>query len=342
MRPLLCGYKSYSALAEWSTTYGPALLCALGWRRGPCAATLYLIFRRLDWALLDEKVSAWAEEVLASTPARPGSLEAVACDGKALRGSRKHGARGTHLLWALSQRLGLTLGQVAVADKANEIGAIMDLLEQLILKGRVVTMDALLTQRAIAQKIVVAQGDYVMIAKDNQPGLVNTITALLATPPHVAAPLVQAQHTNRGHGRREERTLSVRAVQPGDCDWPGCAQVFRIERRVIRLKTGEVTTQTEVGLTSLTPQAGTPKQLLAVLRGHGHIENKSHWVRDVTFGEDRAQVRTGATPQVLATLRTTVIGLLRAAHFTNIAAAGRYFAARPLAALALLGVQLQN
>ncbi len=79
-----------------------------------------------------------------------------------------------------------------------------------------------------------------------------------------------------------------------------------------------------------------------MLRGHWHIENKSHWVRDVTFGEDRAQVRTGATPQVLATLRTTVIGLLRAAHFTNIAAAGRYFAARPLAALALLGVQLQN
>lgn len=79
---LLCGSKSDSAMAEWGTNYGPALRRALGWRRGPCAATLYLIFRRLDWAVLDAKVRAWAEEVLASTPARPGSLEAVACAGK--------------------------------------------------------------------------------------------------------------------------------------------------------------------------------------------------------------------------------------------------------------------
>jgi hypothetical protein len=121
---LLCGYKSYSAMAEWGTNYGPALWQALGWRRGPCAATLYLIFRRLDWAVLDAKVGAWAEEVLAQTPARPGSLEAVACDGKTVRGSRKHGAPGMHLLSALSHRLGLTLGQVAVDEKTNEIAVL--------------------------------------------------------------------------------------------------------------------------------------------------------------------------------------------------------------------------
>jgi hypothetical protein len=96
------------------------------------------------------------------------------------------------------------------------------------------------------------------------------------------------------------------------------------------------------GITSLSPERGTPEQLLALVRGHWQIENKLHWVRDVTFDEDRSQVRCGNIPQVIAALRNTTIGLLRWAGYSNIAAACRRFAAQPDLALSLIGIKLEN
>lgn len=240
----------------------------------------------------------------------------------------------------MSHRLGLTVAQEAVDDKTNEIGAIPAVLGRLLLAGRVVTLDALLTHRAIAQTIVDGQGDYVMMAKENQPGLCQGIAGLLATPPHVpgATPLHTAQTTDRGHGRRERRRLVTRVLLPGDSDWPGARQIFRIERQRIEQKTGAINTETTYGITSLAADEASPRQLLALLRGHWHIENRVHWVRDVTFDEDRSQVRTGAIPQVMAAVRSTALGLLRASGATNIAAATRYYAARPSEALTLLGI----
>jgi hypothetical protein len=96
------------------------------------------------------------------------------------------------------------------------------------------------------------------------------------------------------------------------------------------------------GVTSLRPERGTPERLLALVRGHWQIENKSHWVRDVTFDADRSQVRCGNIPQVMAALRHTTIGLLRGAGSSNIAAACRRFAAQPDLALTLIGIKLEN
>ena len=96
------------------------------------------------------------------------------------------------------------------------------------------------------------------------------------------------------------------------------------------------------GVSSLVPERSTPAQLLAFVRGQWQIENRSHWVRDVTFDEDRSQVRCGSIPQVMAALRNTAIGLLRAAGYANIAAACRRFAAQPDLALALIGIALEN
>jgi hypothetical protein len=188
---LLCGYRSYSAIAEWGRHYDdPALLRALGFTHTPtpCAATLFHVFRRLDRADFEARVGAWAETVLQATapappPAGAGAGEGVALDGKTLRGSQKQGAPGAHLLSAVSHRLGLTLGQVSVADKTNEIAAVPILLTGLVLEGRVFTMDALLTQREIAQTIVAGGGDYVMVVKENQPALHGDIALLFATPP---------------------------------------------------------------------------------------------------------------------------------------------------------------
>ncbi|MHB8574905.1 MAG: ISAs1 family transposase [Dehalococcoidia bacterium] len=177
----LCGAESYSAMAEWGRNHDQDLVRALGFTHTPtpCAATFCLAFRRLD-----------REAVVAALPrtATPDALpvEAVAIDGKTLRGSRKQGAPGVQLLSALSQRLGLTLGQAGVDDKTNEIGAVTALLRGLVLEGRVFTMDALLTQRALAHTLVDAGAHDVMLAKGNQPHLEADIAAEFRTPPPAA------------------------------------------------------------------------------------------------------------------------------------------------------------
>lgn len=128
----------------------------------------------------------------------------------------------------------------------------------------------------------------------------------------------------------------------GYLDWPGVAQAFRIDRQITMGRTGLTRTEVLYGLTSLTPQAADPARLLRYVREHWHIENRSHWVRDVTFDEDRSQVRTGSMLQVMAALRNAVIGLLRANGATTIAARTRRLAAQPWEALALLGITPKN
>ena len=157
---MLCGDRSYGAIAEWGRHYGPHLAHALGFaHQTPCAATLFTIFGHLDCEVFEAKLGAWADRVMAHTPATPATPgEAMAVDGKTLRGSKKQGAPGFHLLSVLSHRLGLTLRQQAVDAKTNEIKGIETVLEQIVLKGRVLTMDALLTPRQVAQTMVDAGG----------------------------------------------------------------------------------------------------------------------------------------------------------------------------------------
>ena len=145
-----------------------------------------------------------------------------------------------------------------------------------------------------------------------------------------------------GHGRVETRNLTTSESLVGYSDWPGMAQVFELGRHVITKKTGKERVEVVYGVTSLRPERATPGRLLALVRGHWQIENKSHWVRDVTFDEDRSQVRCGNIPRIMAALRNTVIGLLRWAGETNIAAACRRFAAQPAQALALIGIEFEN
>ena len=144
----------------------------------------------------------------------------------------------------------------------------------------------------------------------------------------------QAEAHGKGYGRVETRRIRTTTRLTGYLDWPGVKQVCLLER-VRRIK-GKTTTETVCAVTSLGPEQASAKQLLAISRGHWGIENKLHWVRDVTFDEDRSQVRTGAGPHVMATLRNTAISLLRLAGWTNIAHALRHHAAdsqRPLALL---------
>lgn len=236
----------------------------------------------------------------------------------------------------------MTLAQQAVNDKTNEIPVALALLRHMVLEGRIGTMDALLTQRQIAQQIVAARSDYVMVVKENPPQLLEDIETVFALPPVAGERRTVAATLARGHGRIEQRGMQTSNVLMGYSNWPGLAQVFRLERQVIIKKTGEVREEVVAGITSLAPERADAGRLLALVRGQWQIENRSHWVRDVTFDEDRAQVRCGNIPQVMAALRNTAIGLMRWAGHTKMAAGCRHFAAQPRAALHLIGITLEN
>ena len=277
---------------------------------------------------LERLLGAWVESVLQEL-GLDSPLPAVALDGKTLRGSKKLGAAMAHLLSAVSHGVGLTLYQVAVDSKTNEIPVAQELLKGLLIEGRVFTMDALLTQRQIAQTIVANKGDYFMIAKGNQAHLHQDIRFYFEDIPAQVVP-----HTTTlelGHGRIERRTLYATTALNDYLDWPAVGQVGLIERVRLAKSTAELLShEREFFVTSLTPERASPAQLLQLNRGHWTIENKSHHVRDVSFNEDASQVRKGFTPQVMAAFRNVSLAALRRVGVTRIREAFIKNSAQPL------------
>jgi predicted transposase YbfD/YdcC len=202
----------------------------------------------------------------------------------------------------------------------------------------VVTGDAQFCQRDLSETVVAGGGDYFWAVKENQPTLFEDIATLFAEPPWGE---VFAEHVSRTrHGdRAETRALRASAALVGYLDWPHAAQVCAIERAVTRK--GETSRETAYAVTSLAPDLAPPATLQATWRGHWGIENRLHWVRDVTLGEDKSQVRTGSAPQVMAAVRNTAIAVVRRAGYANVAEGLRHFAAHPHHALAMLGLHRQ-
>ena len=152
----LCGYRSYGAMAEWGKNYGGELAQMLGFQSGktPSVGTLHSVLGRVDKAVLEGVLADWVQSVLRQLP----DEEAFSLDGKTLCGSKGQGAMETHLLSAVSHSVGLTLFQQGIPDKTNEIGAAQEVLSALVFQGRIVTMDALLTQKQIAAQVVALGG----------------------------------------------------------------------------------------------------------------------------------------------------------------------------------------
>ena len=173
---MLGGARSYAAIVEWGRNCDPAFLQALGFTRqtAPCGATYFQVFRKLARTALEQVLGAWAEAVLAATAPADGRQEALALDGKTLRGSRKQGALVVHLL---------SVAQAGVDHKTNEVPVAGVALAGLMLHGRVFTMDARLTQRSRAAQIVAGGGDYLMVAKGIQPTLERDIATVFCSPP---------------------------------------------------------------------------------------------------------------------------------------------------------------
>ena len=219
-------------------------------------------------------------------------------------------------------------------ERQAELAAAPGLLARLPLRRRLVTGDALYCQRGLCRRIVDAGGAYLVAVKDNQPELLREI-ALLFEWPAPGERFAYAERRGRRGDRREVRRLWASGALAGYLDWPGARQVCKVERVVERK--GAVRRQVAYAVTSLGPRVG-PDALLRTWRGHWAIENRLHYVRDVTLGEDASQVRSGSAPQVLAALRNAVLGLLRQAGCANIAAGLRHHAWQPGAALAALGI----
>jgi len=178
-----------------------------------------------------------------------------------------------------------------------------------------------------------------MIAKENQPYLVSEIAYQFHLAEHFGMSLATSETLDLGHGRIERRQVRVMDVCSEDVDWPYVCQVLRIEREVTHKKSGKHHFEVSYGLTSQASAQADASCLLSQVRGHWSIENKSHYVRDVTFSEDASLIRTGSGPQVMAALRNAVIGLMHRAGVSNIAAACRRHAAKPWEALELLGIE---
>lgn len=344
---ILARQLSQLAIAEWATRQEAAVLAPLGFAAGrtPCQSTLQRLFARLDADGLIAALSSHFQPPAAPDPAARGG-QGVALDGKAQRGRLRFQVGGcpVHALTAFCHAQGVVLAQEPIdstADKAEaELTVAPALIARLDWRGRVLTGDALFCQRALCRQVLAAGGDYLLVVKENQPAL-HADLALLFDPPATvpAAPLTdrrEAATVEKGHGRTHDRRHLVASTDLNRyyLDWPGVAQVFRLERtwRAQGQPKGEV----HYGLTSLPPEHADPARLLALRRGHWQIENALHYIKDVTLGEDRSLTHTGSGPTVMGLLRDAALGLLRRAGHRRIAHQLRAHADRPLAAVALV------
>jgi predicted transposase YbfD/YdcC len=326
------GMRGYAGFATWAATAPPEVLARLGIRfRRPSEKTFRSVLSRLDPADLDRRLGAYFTTLAAAQAVGEGGLLAVAMDGKTLRAARRMGAVAAHLVAVFAHRTRLVLGQLAVAEKSNEIPCVRELLRSFRNVRLLVTIDAMHTQTTTARLICsTLKSHYVMVVKQNQPKLLARIQAL----PWSQVPVVHTEPPQRSHGRTETRTLKVLTAVRG-VGFPYARQVIQVIRERVS-GSGEHSREVVYALCSLPFEHARPPVIAAWLRDHWGIENAVHWVRDVTFDEDRCTVRTGTAPHVLATLRNTALNLHRLRGTDNIAEACRLTAFSPDRGLELL------
>lgn len=353
---LLTNHKGYTSIATWARNQ-PDLTKALGFTapKTPCAATIHNLLKRLDVIRLEAILTKWVFSHLESYQvSETQDLEGVAIDGKELCGSKdpETGFR-IHLLSAVSHEIGVVLAECAVDGKTNEIPISNELLKAFDVVGKVVTTDALLTQKTFCEAVIENQADYALPVKENQKSMYEDIQDLFkpfseTDPPEVekrrfenlhteeAAHLDEHTDVEKARGSLITRKVTASTLLTKHIDWPGLSQVYRYETHKQNKKTGEIRCHTQYCITSLSPEVASAKDLLKLQRGHWTIENKVHWVRDTAFREDASQARTGSLPHVMAALRNTAMSVLRFSGYTKIAETLRLFASEPKLAVNLI------
>jgi predicted transposase YbfD/YdcC len=327
---MLCGARSLLGLARWIRGADRQVLERLGLRpgarwRAPADSTLGRVWRGVDADALDDAVGRWLSTVL-DADAKP-----VAFDGKVMRGAAKAGCPQPHLVAAVDHSSGAVLAQRAVEVKAGEITAFAPVLDTLEITGRIVTADALHTQRDHARYLHERGAFYLFPVKANQPGLLEAIDRLDWQNTPIAHTV-----TEKNRGRTEQRDLYVLPA-PADLPFPHAAQVLLIERYVTGRGDGKIHAAAELAVTSAPwPLAG-PALLADLVRGQWAVETV-HMIRDVTYREDASRVRTGQSPRVMAALRNTAISIIGLMGWDSITTANDHYRDHPEHALQALGL----
>jgi predicted transposase YbfD/YdcC len=307
----------YEAIGLWGKEHLTFLRRFLPYHHGvPTGRWLTILMNRINPGLFSACFTAW---VRACWPDRP---ELVAIDGKTSRRShdRGQGQSALHLVSAFATTSGLVLGQEAVADKSNELTAIPALLERLAeaggLDGAIVTIDAIACNGDIARAVRAAGADYLLAVKANQPSLRRDIEAFFNDAPQ--AGLDRAGDTDKGHGRIEQRSITVaREVEwlsgdrrfPGELRLPDVAAIIKVESKAELKDRCRFETRYYITSAKLSAQAAA-----AAVRGHWSIENQLHWVLDVVFKDDQSRLRKGNGARTMAVVRHFAINHIRQAE----------------------------
>jgi predicted transposase YbfD/YdcC len=276
----------------------------------PSHDTINRVFRRLKPDQFQRCFASW----IASLNTALG-LKQIAIDGKTLRRSfdRASAKNALHLVSAWSVENHLSLGQVAVDQKSNEISAIPELLELLELHGAIVTIDAMGCQKQIAQQIVESGGDYVLAVKDNHPKLHAALADHFLNLHETDFADGSCRHHkthSKDHGRVETRDYYITPVPESlkafQDDWVGIQSVG--QAITISQRDGKETSEVRFYISSLAPRV---KRFANAVRGHWGIENSLHWILDVTFDEDRSRIRKDHGPENFALLRRLATSLIK-------------------------------
>lgn len=338
----LCGQNTPVEIADWARNHAEELTQLLKLKRSwmPHHNTIRRVFHNiLDEAEFERLGRDYQQQ-------QAGGGEVLALDGKTLRGTRIADERpADHVLSIYDVQSQRVLAQEAMDQKENEIVAAPKALAQVSIVGKIITGDAMHTQRALSAQIVARGGDFLWVVKENQERLYQDIERLF-TPEKpkpgfgkISTDFLRAETVNKGHGRIEKRQIQTSAMLNDYADWPGLGQVYRLERRFTWMRQGKViktSQEVEYGITSLPREKASPKRVMLVRRKHWLIETGLHYRRDVTFREDATRMTKGAAGRNLATIHNLVLALIKQAGFHNAAQARRWFAGHIDQAFALL------
>jgi predicted transposase YbfD/YdcC len=311
---VLAGASGPTAIAKWAVLKEEFLLNALNLPNGIPRKD---VFRRVLMALRPGAFQAcfvnWLKSLRATAAAATGVEQPVlAVDGKTARRShdRKNGLGALHSVSVWASEFGLSLGQVACAEKSNEITAIPELLRLVDIKGAIITIDAMGTQKAIAAQIIEGEADYVLALKGNQETMHQAVIDHINE--QLEGDLAQAREhvtIEKGHGREEMRTylqLPAPKSLPGFTLWKGLKTIGVVTSRCLR--DGKETIEIRYYISSL---AMGVKRFARAVRGHWGIENTCHWVLDVTYREDESRIRDKALRENFAWLNRFTLSLLK-------------------------------
>jgi predicted transposase YbfD/YdcC len=340
-----------AAIARWITEHRDELLAVLppSLVRLPCESTIRRTLSCVDASQLDAALTLLptaspAAPVQQAPADPPTTLLGQAIDGKNVRGVGRDG-HPCQLVSLVEHGSATVLAQEQVARKRDERSAVPALLAGRDLRNIVITLDALHTLKPTARLILAQEGDYLMVVKKNQATLYDFLDMLFSLPAHPADHEVWDQigpTSEKGHGRLETRTLICGSAHIEDVDWPGVAQVIRRECERIVLKSGKITREVSYALTSLPPERAGAATLEALWRGHWTIENRLHYVRDVSFGEDRGHAAAGSTARALASVRNALLYLFRRAGWHLMPDALAHYGASIRRALTLVGLNVNT